>query len=483
MRNNAQDRHQANRYAVHHLVLLMLLSGCTAHYPINHKILRVEPRSGYSIDNPAPTTRSDSLLVMLAFSGGGTRAAAFAYGVLEKLAHSYITWDGKRRRLLDEVDMISSVSGGSFTATYYGLFGERIFTEFEQKFLNKDVQGALRARLLSPASWPRLWSSVYHRSELAAAYYDEILFEGRTIGDIQARDGPFIIINATEISLGGQFGFEQRQFDLLCSDAARFPVSRAVAASSAVPILFSPITLQNFAGSCAHTLPEWATQALDKGDVSAREYQPASRARALLDREKMPFIHLLDGGLSDNLGIRPILDLVSISGGAWNALKALGRPYTRRVVVIVVNAQTATGHEEIGRRERVPFTYSLQSATSVPLNSYSFETLSLIRDLMNTWDEDITIGRCWELAKQGLDQTGCYDMDHFLIEVSFDQIPDEARRERLKRLPTSFQLPVESVDELRRTAAGILEQSADFKHMLRDQIRAPARSIPSPPTR
>ncbi|MGH8610630.1 MAG: hypothetical protein ACREYF_00925 [Gammaproteobacteria bacterium] len=62
----------------------------------------------------------------------------------------------------------------------------------------------------------------------------------------------------------------------------------------------------------------------------------------------------------------------------------------------------------------------------------------------------------------------------FLIEVSFDQIPDEARRERLKRLPTSFQLPAEAVDELRRAAADILEQSLDFKQMLRDQIRAPA---------
>jgi len=461
----------------------MLLSGCTAHYPINHKILRVEPRYGYYIDNPTPATRSDSLLVMLAFSGGGTRAAAFAYGVLEKLAHTDIIWDGKRRRLLDEVDMISSVSGGSFAAAYFGLFGERIFEEFEQKFLKTDVQGALRGRLLSPASWLRLWSSLYHRSELAASYYDEILFEGKTMGDIQDRGGPFVIINATEISLGGQFGFEQRQFDLLCSDAGRFPVSRAVAASSAVPILFSPITLQNFAGSCAHALPEWAIQALDKGDLSAREYQPASRARALLDREKMPFVHLLDGGLSDNLGIRPILDLVSISGGAWNALKALGRPHTRRVVVIVVNAQTATGDEEIGRLEQVPLTYSFQSAASVPLNSYSFETLSLIRGLMNTWDEDITIGRCWELAKQGLDQTGCYDIDHFLIEVSFDQIQHEARRERLKRLPTSFQLPAESVDELRRAAADILEQSADFKRMLRDQIRAPARSMPSQPSR
>jgi NTE family protein len=62
-------------------------------------------------------------LLILAFSGGGTRAAAFAYGVLEELAATPVVLGGRPRRLLDEVDLISAVSGGSFTAAYYGLYG------------------------------------------------------------------------------------------------------------------------------------------------------------------------------------------------------------------------------------------------------------------------------------------------------------------------------------------------------------------------
>jgi NTE family protein len=441
-----------------------------AHYPQNDRIPDTGRGQGYYLEAPAVTRRSDSLLVVLAFSGGGTRAAAFSYGVLEKLAHTEIVWDGRRRRLLDEVDLISSVSGGSFTAAYYGLYGDRIFRDFEDRFLRHDVQGELTGRLLSPAYWPRLWSSGYGRSELAADLYDEVLFEGRTLGDIQRRGGPFVIINATDIESGGQFGFDQRQFDLLCSDAARFPVSRAVAASAAVPILFSEVTLRNYTGTCGRALPEWARQVIERRDRSARDYQLAERARSYLDGQKRPYIHLLDGGLSDNLGIRPILDLVSIWGGAWNALKALGREETHRLVFIVVNAQTAISDEAIGQLEEVPFANSLKSAASVPLNSYSFETMSLIRDLMITWDEDITVGRCWELARDGRDQTGCYDMDHVLVEVSFDQIPDEVERERLERLPTSLRLPAESVDELRRAAADILGRSEEFQKILRDQI-------------
>ena len=86
---------------------------------------------------------SENLLLYLTFSGGGTRAAALSYGVLEELRKTEVVIDGKKRRLLDEIDGISSVSGGSFTAGYYGLFGDRIFEDFESKFLKKNIQGAL----------------------------------------------------------------------------------------------------------------------------------------------------------------------------------------------------------------------------------------------------------------------------------------------------------------------------------------------------
>ena len=77
-----------------------------------------------------PTT-----LIILAFSGGGTRAAAFSYGVLEALRRSEIVGpQGKKGRLLDEVDIITGVSGGSFTALAYGLYGEKLFDIYEASF-------------------------------------------------------------------------------------------------------------------------------------------------------------------------------------------------------------------------------------------------------------------------------------------------------------------------------------------------------------
>jgi len=131
-------------------LFIILLTACHAHYPVNQSITSVDATENYSLAKESASERSEELLLILTFSGGGTRAAGFSYGILETLADTEIMIDGKRRRLVDEIDAISSVSGGSFTAAYFGLFGDRIFEDFETKFLKFNVQGELFGRILSP---------------------------------------------------------------------------------------------------------------------------------------------------------------------------------------------------------------------------------------------------------------------------------------------------------------------------------------------
>ena len=70
---------------------------------------------------PPDSANTDGLLIVAAFSGGGTRASTLAFGVLRELAQQQITWKGKQKRLLDELDVIFALSGGTFTAGYYAL--------------------------------------------------------------------------------------------------------------------------------------------------------------------------------------------------------------------------------------------------------------------------------------------------------------------------------------------------------------------------
>ena len=199
-------------------VLMVLLAGCASR-PINQPVSKLDERTGYRFETMHAKAEDQENMVVLAFSGGGTRAAAFSFGVLEFLRNTEVVGPkGKKVRLLDSVGLITGVSGGSFTALSYGLYGEKLFDEYEKRFLKRDVQGEIVSRVLNPAYWPSLSSSGWGRSELAAQLYDEILFEGATFSDLTKRSGPFIVASATDISTGSRFVFSQRVFDTMCSD-------------------------------------------------------------------------------------------------------------------------------------------------------------------------------------------------------------------------------------------------------------------------
>ncbi len=444
-----------------------LLVSCTAHYPVNDPYSPSAESGTTASLPPADDGRSDSLLIGLAFSGGGTRAAAFSYGVLEVLADSTITWDGQERRLLDEIDMISSVSGGSFTAAYFGLFGDRILQDYPEKFLYRDVQGHLTWSLFSPVSWFQLGSGQFDRSDLAAEYYDEILFEEKTLGDVVAGGGPRLNINATEIALGAQFTFDPPQFALICSDYDSFPVSRAVTASSAVPILFSSVILENYAGSCPVAIPPWALAATRDPDPHSRARHLVQQMEDYMDSEEMPYLHLYDGGLTDNLGVRPFLNRLALAGGSWELAQAMGVSDLRRMVVIVVNAESEMDVDFRQSNVDLSLGDALMASTSIPLNEYTFDSLSLLRLSLDKVARDLVKHRCADWAATRSSTKGCDDFEVSFVEVDFDELADPKKRQAMKHLPTSFYLPPEDVDGLRAAAREIMDGSEAFQGFLR----------------
>jgi NTE family protein len=450
-------------------IFILLLSGCTAHYPVIEPIDSIDNKGGYRPEiTQAGEDRSDSLLVALAFSGGGTRAAAFSYGVLEALRDITIHWEGRERRLIDEVDTISSVSGGSFTAAYFGLFGDRIFEDFEDKFLKKDVEGYLTGSLFKPWTWPRIGSTFFGRSDFAADYYDEILFEHKTFADIMARKGPFIQVNATEVSTGLQFVFVQGYFDLLCMDLASYPVSRAVTASSAVPVLFSSITIDNHAGSCGYQMPEWVQAALEDPDITSRRRHLAQKFAKFLDQDTYPYLHLYDGGLTDNLGVRSVINRMILLGDAWKLAKFSGKADIKRLLIIVVNAQAEAKTHYSKLASPVPLMDTIMEATSIPLNEQTFESLVTLQAMVDNLGKSFVAGRCAERAGRGEDTTGCDDFKDYLVYVDLDLLKDREKKVQLKQLPTSFVLKPEEVDGLRDAARTVLNESREFRNFLED---------------
>ena len=290
-------------------VIFSILAGCSTMPKKNLPLDQFSKRAGYRFSNISPgENNSDSLFVVLTFSGGGPRAAAFALGVLEKLRDTHILWEGNRRTLLDEVDIISSVSGGSLTAAYYGIFEDRIFDNFSEKVLSRNFTRTLIKDIFSVKNWTKLASPNYGRLNLMAdKLLDGDIFERKTFADLQQKNRrPFIIINSTDMSLGRQFEFTQEQFDLLYSDLSSYPIGYAVAASGAFPGVLTPLTLHNYDKEDDYEPPRWVQKLPETLSPSADEYYFYKLFRTYIEGGR-PYIHLVDGGVSDNLGLLPVI--------------------------------------------------------------------------------------------------------------------------------------------------------------------------------
>jgi NTE family protein len=450
------------------LFAFLLMAGC-ASYQVNQALDQYSPDTGYRGKNMGIPGSSDELFLILTFSGGGTRAAAFSYGVMEELARTDVYIDGKKRRLLDEVDILSGVSGGSFTAAYYGLFGDRIFEDYEERFLRRNIQGALLARkFLFIPNWFRLMSPNFDASDMAAELYNKDIFDGGTFGDILARGGPGILINATDLTEGTIFPFMQEYFDFICSDLTDYPVARATAASSAVPVVLSPITLKNYRNErdCGY-MPKGIHKVLKERDKSRRYYQALHVSQYLLEPEKKRYVHLVDGGISDNLGLRMAINRVTQMGDAWTTLKYANQTNTRKIVFVVVNAEIGVDKSPDLKKSPAGILKVLGSVTTTPLSRYNFETIELLRSDFKKWGEDIRTGRCSDPDYKG-DPGTCDDIEFYLVEVDFNDIPDEKERKYFLGLPTSFKLDDETVDNLREIAGRLLNQSPEFQKLLGD---------------
>jgi NTE family protein len=441
--------------------VLLLVSGC-AHYPRNARLTASDISTGYRFRPTASPTNSSDLLLMLAFSGGGTRAAALSYGVLEELARTPVDATGKQHRLLDEVDIISSVSGGSFTAAYYALWGDRLFWEFEPLFLKKHVQTALLLRVLSPWNQVRLASRKFGRSDLAAEYYDTLLFKGATFADLKTQSNrPFLSINATDVASGARFEFTQDEFDLIGSDLSQFSISRAVAASSAFPVYLTPVTLKNYSAEQSQPEPEWIKSILDNPTASTRLKYMAAHARSYGDEDRR-FIHLLDGGISDNLGLRGAIDR-AIAREQSTQMPSVPWKIPRRVALIVVDAHTDKDYGWDSKEHPLGLGALLGSVGTAAVSHYSFETIELFREVMA------------RLSREHAG-SGALEITTYIIDLHFNQLTDESDRHFLNSVPTSLQLPAKTVDRLRQLAARELASNAEFQRLVGDLGGQPGKS-------
>ncbi|MFC1688189.1 patatin-like phospholipase family protein [Pseudomonadota bacterium] len=436
---------------IYSLLTALMLSGC-ANYGTPKNIEIPDPRVAdkYSLQDWRNAHSDSDIKFILTFSGGGTRAAALSFGVMQELRDTHISYEGRSKRLLDEVDYISSVSGGSFTSAYYGLHGDGIFENYEKDFLKFNLQKHLVLRGLNPF----LWFSKSGRTESAIKYYQKFLFHDATFADMIKPDRPMIIINASDLGYGIRFSFIQEYFDLLCSELSDYPVADAVAASSAVPVLFNPVVVANY-DTCSDMQLIGTSSLHDAAEMYEGQNLPVliSQLETYGEKDKRKYVHFVDGGITDNLGLRAVSDIMAISGNTKELYRESIKP-PRHIVIIMVDAATET-NEGMDESNKEPSAIGVVGAvTNLQLTRYDADSMLLTKATVEKWARELS--------------TTEQPVKTHLINVSLQKIKHPELREFFNGIPTSFALKDEQVDKLIEAGRNLLREDPEYQQLLID---------------
>jgi NTE family protein len=439
----------------------LLLAGCTTTFnvPMNTPV-------GDSSNPMAQMTPPDiggDTAIALAFSGGGTRAAAFSFGVLNGLDR-LPTRGGKS--YLERVVFVSGVSGGSVTAAYFGLKGRAALTDFRGRFLTRNAEEDLSTSINLRNIAQGLNGGVNVAGRLTG-WLDRNLFDNATLGDLFQQGKPIIWLNASDLYNRTPFLFAPVTFAALCSDIGKYPLSQAVAASAAVPVAFVPIVLESFPGACSTPLPPWVDRVLADRNAGAQVRAFAEALTRYREADQVKYLKLADGGITDNFGLSGLVIARAAAEKPYMPLTPEKAVRLRRMIVVVVNSgQAPSGNW--GRTVEGPDGADLLNAvTDTAMNSAVRSGFDAFRLSLRDWEEAIRKWRCSlpaaEARRLGASADWrCSNFRFDIAEVGFDLF-DAQRSAKLSAIKTSFNLPTEDVDLLIQSGSEAILNHPSFK--------------------
>ena len=436
---------------------MALLTAChSILYQPAKTLTQIDPQQGYRLEKTMQQALEKENLVIVTFSGGGSRAVSLGYGVLEQFQQATVRPTERGDTLLQNIDVVYGVSGGSVLAAYLALEGQETIPKFKEFFLKKNFQKKVINEVFSLSNVPRLTSPQFGRSDLLQEQLNLALYNGKTFADLaRKRKGPFAVINATDMTAGQKVSFTQDFFDWLCVDLNDIEIARAVAASSAVPLIFSPITLNNHAGFChAESKKAFLMQTQPGNHLLLNNFNAMQKRLARYqDSVEQPYLHLVDGGLTDNLGLASLLDMSNLLS-IRKLYAELKKSALRHVVVVSVNAQNErTSH--IDKSADVPGVREVvDTVINVPIDKATESTVQYSQKFANQWNA---------YAKRQRDAK----IKVYFVNVSLKDLPEGQLKRDVLNIGTSFYLPESDVDKLREAAKILLMQSKEYHAALK----------------
>jgi NTE family protein len=493
------------------LLALLLGGACTTSTRGLPEAQRIGLEEGYRPQHVGRVPGREPALpgryVVLAFSGGGTRAAALAQGALRELGATPGAAPGTT--LLHAVDMVSSVSGGSVTAANFVLRGPEAFGRLHEPggFLRHDGMADLAGQLLlNPVNALVFTATPASRIEVLPEMLRRQAFGDATFRDLRnlaGRRRPLLLLNAADMQVGQRFTFTQEQLDRLCLDLAPIRLADAVAASAAFPVALTPLPLPVHS-PCRAQAEERATgtgimrgfelQARLREAMRARredcEGQPAPADRRVLfgsESEDLPralrqwhylnldgcgrplpwlqrvhFVHLADGGTADNLGLSSPLEAITGGDAGAQLGLAMARGEVREVVILTVNARSQGQPPRLGSRLTPTVIEQILASINTPIDGRSGGLLAelnalgpLLRDRFARLSAESAGGVPRAEGRPPSPEVR-------VLAIDFEKIADAECRIAFQGIGTNWSLALYEVEALQEMASAMLRADRNY---------------------
>ena len=450
-------------------------AGCSAidTTPINLVTQQTPPSSPEHLPDPGD---DGSTVVALSFSGGGTRAAALAYGVLTELDTLVIDEIPYRCTLVDDVRTVAGTSGGSVMAAYLGYKGKDGYRDFRERFLYRNPESSMITNILPGTLLKAALHGGANDRNSFARWLDDELFDHATFSAFRKPDRPIVWITASDIYNNTPFLFTEDTFAALCSDISRLKIAEAVGASAAFPVAFAPIILQTPGVDCNYRRPTWLQRALDAKNPSIRLQAYARALDSYQSDKKLDYVRLLDGGLTDNLGITGLTLERAAATTPYAPLSPREAVRIKNFVFIVTDAGKHDQYEW-GKTQLAPHLGNiLLAASDTAIAAATRSGFDAVDLALSEWQHALIRYRCGLSSEQVRKQRGtlvgwnCRDVTVTTEHLSF-RGADPDLFDRLNKVPTRLQLPRDDVDLVIEAGRQAVRRNANLQNIASEARR------------
>jgi NTE family protein len=175
---------------------------------------------------------------------------------------------------------------------------------------------------------------------------------------------------------------------------------------------------------------------------------------SLKDREQSRYIHLVDGGITDNLGLHAIFDLFSLAGGLPQMLQTLNQKPPSHLMVISVNSSTDPKSKMSNSKEEPSIIETIKSMRNTQLHRYNSTTLDLMERSLNKWSKELS--------------TPDRPVKSYFVRVGLRDMGESALQKIFNSIPTTFSLNKETIDHLTKGGQNILHNDPEFQRFVSD---------------